>query len=127
MKERRKQERKNLVAYTQVFDLFDGVLIGYLGDLSLQGAMAICEKSIQPDTSITIGIDIPELPDVRATRMSLSSRVAWCEPDLSPQFYNIGFEFKEITPQQKQLIETIIQHYEFRRGAQSFPPAPEGK
>jgi len=127
MKERRKETRKNLAAYTQVFDLSDGVLIGYLGDLSLQGAMAICDKPIKPETSITIGIDIPELPDVKATRMSLPSRVAWSEQDISPQFFNIGFEFKEITPQQKKLIEIIIQHYEFRRGAQSFPPAPDGK
>ncbi len=124
MRERRKQERKNLIAYTQVFDLYGGVLIGYLGDLSLKGAMVITEKPMKPDLEITIGIEIPELPNIRATRMSLVARVAWCEPDLSPQFYNIGFEFKEVTPQQKKLIESIIANYEFRRDTPNYPPRP---
>ncbi|HRQ22592.1 MAG TPA: hypothetical protein PLF42_04100 [Anaerolineales bacterium] len=46
MRERRKQERKSLIAYTQVFDLYGGYLLGYLGDLTLLGAMVICEKPL---------------------------------------------------------------------------------
>lgn len=124
MRERRKQERKNLIAYTQVFDLYGGVLIGYLGDLSLHGAMVITEKPLNPELEITIGIELPELPNIRATRMSLLTRVAWCEQDLSPQFYNVGFEFKDVTPQQKKLIESIIANYEFRRDTPNYPPRP---
>mgnify|MGYP001179591793 CR=1 FL=1 len=127
MRERRKQERKNLAAYTQVYDLYGGFLIGYLGDLSQQGAMVITEKQMDRDFEITLGIEIPELPNLRATRMSLPARVAWCEQDLSPQFFNIGFEFKEVTPQQRQLIEAIIEHYEFKRDAPNYPPRPEQK
>ena len=124
MRERRKQERKNLVAYTQVYDLNRGVLIGYLGDLSLRGAMVITEKPMPPNFEITLGIDIPELPDIKAIRMSLSARVAWCEQDLSPQFFNVGFEFKQVTDQQKKYIESIIKHYEFRRDRPDYPPRP---
>lgn len=127
MRERRKQERKNLVAYTQVYDLYGGVLIGYLGDLSLQGVMVITEKPLPPQFEITLGIEIPELPDITAVRMSLAARVAWCEPDLSPQFYTVGFEFKEVTEPQKKLIEAIIQQYEFRRSALDYPPRPSQK
>lgn len=121
MQERRKQERKNLVAYTQVFDLYGGNLLGYLGDLTASGAMIISEKPMKPDTEITLAIELPELPDIQATRMSLTARVAWCQQDLSPQYFNIGFEFKQVEPKQKALIETIIKNYEFRRDMPKYP------
>ncbi|GAB4401871.1 MAG: hypothetical protein OHK003_28820 [Anaerolineales bacterium] len=121
MKERRKQERKNLVAYTQVFDLYGGNLLGYLGDLTASGAMIISEKSMKPDTEISLAIELPELPDIKTLRMSLNARVAWCQQDLSPQYFNIGFEFKEVTAEQKKLIESIIQNYEFRRDVPNYP------
>lgn len=121
MKERRKQERKNLVAYTQVFDLYGGNLLGYLGDLTVLGAMIISEKPMKPDTEISLAIELPELPDINTLRMSLNARVAWCQQDLSPQYFNIGFEFKEVSTEQKKLIESIIQNYEFRRDVPNYP------
>jgi hypothetical protein len=54
MRERRKQERKSLMAYTQVFDLYGGFLLGYLGDLTLKGAMMISERAYPKDTEITL-------------------------------------------------------------------------
>jgi len=121
MKERRKQERKTLVAYTQVFDLYGGALLGYLGDLTAQGAMIISEKPIAKEVELTLAIELPELPNIKASRMTLPARVVWCEQDISPEFNNIGFEFKEVKPEQKAIIESIIKNYEFRR---DVPPAP---
>lgn len=121
MKERRKQERKNLVAYTQVFDLYGGNLLGYLGDLTVSGAMIISEKPLTPDTGMTLSIELPELPGIHAIRMSLPARVAWCQQDLSPQYFNIGFEFKGVAPEQLKLIASIIENYEFRRDHPNYP------
>lgn len=115
MKERRKQERKGLAAYTQVYDLYGGSRIGYLGDLTLKGAMAISEDTMQVNTDITLVIELPELPHVKTRRLTLPARVVWCEHDLSPQFYNVGFEFKEVTEAQKTMIESVIHNYEFHR------------
>lgn len=124
MKERRKQERKNLVAYTQVFDLYGGNLLGYLGDLTTSGAMIISETPMKTDVEITLAIELPELPDIKASRMSLAARVAWCQQDLSPQYFNIGFEFKAVSADQTKLIETIIENYEFRRDVPKQPNKP---
>jgi hypothetical protein len=44
MHERRKQPRKQLMSYTQVFDLYNGDLLGYLGDMNLGGVMVIGDK-----------------------------------------------------------------------------------
>ena len=127
MQERRKIQRKNLMAYTQVFDLAGGILLGYLGDLHLQGAMVIGEKLMKVNTEITLAIELPILPDISMSRITVPARVAWSQQDISPEFFNIGFEFKEVTPKQITVIESIMQNYEFRRvtPAYTIKPWPE--
>ena len=124
MQERRKQPRKNLMSYSQVFDLYEGRLIGYLGDLNLLGAMVIGDQPIKVDSKLTVSIQLPELPEVTATRLALPVRVAWCQEDLSPEYFNIGLEFNLITDEQKVIIEAVMDHYEFRRETPNYPPRP---
>lgn len=120
MKERRKAERKTLVAYTQVYDLYGGALLGYLGDLTEQGAMIISEKPFQMNMELTLAIELPELPNIKSSRMTIPAKLIWCEQDISPEFYNIGFEFKEVKPDQKNIIDLIIKNYQFRRDLPEF-------
>lgn len=124
MQERRKEQRKTLMAYTQVFDLYGGHLLGYLGDLTLLGTMVIGEKSMDENTELTLAIELPELPRITAMRMTLPVRVVWCQQDLSPQYFNVGFEFKEVTADQKKIIQAIIEQYEFRRDTPNYTSKP---
>ena len=112
------------MAYTQVFDLYGGHLLGYLGDLHLQGAMVIGEKLMTENTELTLAIELPILPNISTSRITVPARVAWCKPDISPEFFNVGFEFKVVTPEQKTVIESIMQNYEFRRDMPNYPPKP---
>jgi hypothetical protein len=115
MQERRKVQRKNLMAYTQVFDLHGGYLLGYLGDLHLNGAMVIGNKMITENTALTLAIELPDLPNINTPRITIPARVVWYQQDISPEYFNVGFEFKEVTPEQKNVIEAIMKNYEFRR------------
>ena len=112
------------MAYTQVFDLYSGHQLGYLGDLTLQGAMVIGDKAMQENTELTLAIELPELPEVSAMRITLPVRVAWCQQDLSPEYFNVGFEFKEVSADQKKLIQAIIDRYEFRRDTPNYNIRP---
>ena len=125
MQDRRKLPRKDLMSYSQVFDLAQGKLIGYLGDLNLIGAMVIGDESLRVEDSLTISIQLPELPKINATRLSLPVRVVWCHQDLSPEYFNIGLEFEIVTDDQKKIIEAVIDNYEFRRQPPSYPPRAE--
>jgi hypothetical protein len=127
MQERRKEQRKNLMAYSQVFDLYGGDLLGYLGDLHLKGAMVIGEKSMAENTEITLAIELPILPNITTPRIAIPARVAWSQQDISPAFYNIGFEFKEVTPEQTEMIEAIMQNYEFRRVTPEYTIKPSAE
>lgn len=124
MEERRRQSRKELMSYSQVFDLYSGKLVGYLGDINLLGAMVIGDEPLQLDDTLTISIQLPELPGISATRMAVPVRVAYCKKDLSPEYYNIGLEFKLVTDHQKKIVESIIENYEFKRQSPDYPPHP---
>lgn len=124
MQDRRKQPRKDLMSYSQVFDLSQGKLIGYLGDLNLLGAMVIGDEAMKVEEKLTISIQLPELPKITAKRLDLPVRVVWCHQDLSPEYFNIGLEFERITDEQKSIIEAVLENYEFRRQPPSYPPHP---
>ena len=124
MDERRRQPRRDLMSYSQVFDLYNGKLIGYLGDLNQLGAMVISEETMEVNTTLTISIQLPDLPNIKATRVALPVRVAYCHKDLSPEYFNIGMQFKLVTDHQRTVIEAVVKNYEFRREMPEYPPHP---
>jgi Tfp pilus assembly protein PilZ len=127
MQERRKQTRKNLIAYSQVHDLYGGALLGYLGDLTPSGAMVIGERALEAGSELTLQFEIPALENIKLKKLTLPARVAWSEPDVSPNFQNIGFEFKEVNRSQKKIIEAIMAAYEFSHDAPKYPYRPATK
>ena len=124
MQDRRKQPRTDLMSYSQVFDLYNGKLLGYLGDLNHLGAMVIGDEALRINDHLTISIQLPELPDVKASRMVLPVRVAYSQRDISPEYFNIGLEFDIVTDQQKAVIESILENYEFKRQSPNYPDHP---
>ena len=124
MQDRRKLPRKDLMSYSQVFDLTQGKLIGYLGDLTLIGAMVIGDEPLKVDDKLTISIQLPELPRINARRLTLPVHVVRCHQDISPEYFNIGLEFEGVTDEQKKIIEAVLNNYEFRRQPPNYPPRP---
>jgi PilZ domain-containing protein len=124
MQERRKQPRKDLMSYSQVYDLHDGKLIGYLGDLNLFGAMVISDHPMDEDLGLMISIELPELPRINDVNLTISARIAWCHQDISPDYFNVGLEFSSTTEKQQYIIQAVMDNYEFRRQAPNYPTHP---
>jgi hypothetical protein len=115
MDRQRKESRKKLMAFTPVYDLRRKTLLGYVGDLTLKGAMIIGEKSLDVDSHFILGIEFPEAPPtMTATRIVIPSRVAWCRSDEGPNNFNIGLEFTEVSAENAVIIEAILERYQFR-------------
>jgi Tfp pilus assembly protein PilZ len=124
MEERRKQPRKDLMSYSQVFDVHEGYLVGYLGDLNNLGAMVISDVELKAGKELTIQIQLPELENFSDETITVPVRVAWCQQDISPDYYNLGLEFRKLTGKQQQIIDAILENYEFRRQKPDYPPHP---
>jgi hypothetical protein len=124
MEERRKLDRKYLIVYSRVFERNLGKMLGYLGDLSQSGAMIISEQEQTPNSVLPLRFDLPDIHLFNTSQLDVTARVAHCEPDINPAFYNIGFEFLEVTSEQKAIIEKMMEAYEFRREIPNYPTSP---
>jgi len=124
MDERRQLERKYLIVYSRVFERKLGKMLGYLGDLSMSGAMIISEHPQTINSVLSLRFDLPDLQLFSVGELDIAARVAHCDPDINPAFYNIGFEFLEPTPKQQEIIEKMMDAYEFRREFPNYPESP---
>ena len=115
MDEKRKLPRKYLIIYSRVFERTLGILLGYLSDLNLKGAMIIAENPLEVGAILSLRFDLPDPKVFHSHQLNVSARVARCDPDLSPEFYGIGLEFQKLLPEQKIIIEQMMELYEFRR------------
>jgi hypothetical protein len=116
MDDRRKETRKKLMAFTTVHDLDRGILLGYLGDLTMQGAMVVGENPLKAHSTVTLSIDLPgDLPGFSTKQMNIPARVARCVQDeFGPDEFNIGFEFIRIDPEQIKIFQALLERYHFR-------------
>ena len=116
MDDKRKEERKNLMAFTPVYGLHPKTLLGYVEDLTIHGAMLIGEKPVEINKQITVLIEVPgALPESTTPRLMIPARVAWCKQESKPNYYDIGLEFSDLQPTELHMIEAVLKRYEFRR------------
>jgi hypothetical protein len=116
MDEKRKMPRKYLIIYSRVFDQTLGKLLGYLSDLSEEGAMVIAEEPLAVGTILPLHFDLPDPTVFQGHSLNITARVAHCDVDISPVFFDIGLEFQNPLPEQKVIIEKMMEFYEFHRG-----------
>jgi hypothetical protein len=115
MSERRKETRRRLTAFAPVYDLHPRTLLGYLGDLTLRGALVIGTNLTTINKETVLEIDFPgELSGERAIPVTMPARIAWCRPNENPKYFNIGVEFTGVTPEREELLQQILARYHFR-------------
>ena len=115
MSEQRKEERKILTTFTPVYDLEKNILLGYLRDLTIQGAMLVGNRPMEVKKELTLAIEFHETPEIPATHMTIPARVAWCKHEEHSNYYNTGVEFLDLTSQNKTVIVAVLQRYQFRQ------------
>ncbi len=115
MDERRKLKRQHIMFYSRVFDRQTGAFMGYLGNLTPDGAMIISEEALEVQKDYQLRIDLPE-DMYDKSLLNLGARSVWCKQDIDPNFYNVGFFMEEIPIQYLGIIQQIIDDY----GLQDF-------
>ena len=116
MSKLRMERRRKIMTFTPVNDVHTNVLLGYLGDLTLKGALMVSEKPVETGRILTLAIEFRESPEKSpSTHMIISARVAWCKLEDRHTYYNVGMEFLEVTKQNKQIIEAVLEKYEVSR------------
>lgn len=110
MDERRKLKRQHIMFYSRVFDRTTGAFMGYLGNLTPDGMMIISERKLAVEQEYQLRIDLPE--DMYAKSMlNLTALAVWCKRDIDPNFFNIGFSLQDVSIQDVEIIQQIIDDY----------------
>jgi c-di-GMP-binding flagellar brake protein YcgR len=116
MSDYRKEERENLKAFTPVFRLNPRAVLGYIEDLTMRGAMVMGEKSVEAGKHMTLSIEFPgSLPELSTPQIVIPARVAWCRKEENTNYFKIGFEFVDLSPENERIIEALLRRYKFRR------------
>ncbi|MEP6894072.1 MAG: PilZ domain-containing protein [Chloroflexota bacterium] len=115
MNEHRKEERKKLTVFTPVHDVQKDTLLGYIADLTSNGALLIGERPAEVDMQITLAIDFPETPESHGSREVIPARVAWCKREPDAWYYDTGVEFHDINQHSKVILDSILGGYQNRQ------------
>jgi hypothetical protein len=94
MTQRRKTARKQIKFYSQVIDRKSKQLLGYLGDLSLKGAMLVCDKEFSPQSILHLKIDMPD--SFEPDHLNLTTRVIWSEKDPESDLFRMGIQWYDL-------------------------------
>ena len=115
MDNRRTERRRKLTAFTPVRDGERGGLLGFLVNLTLQGALIRGQKPLERDARVLLNIEFPDiLPGLSTRQMTIPARVARCGKDKEgAQDYNIGFEFEGVEPEQTMLLQALMDRYHY--------------
>ena len=109
---KRISERKNLVYYLKVTDTETNQPLGHAVDISNQGFMLIVGKPIEPEALFQLKMLLPE--EIQGNRyFEFSSMSRWCRQDDDPDYYNVGFQFANVSAEDAQLISRVIEKYCF--------------
>ncbi len=120
MSKLRMERRKKVTTFIPVYNSRTNALLGYLGDLTLKGALLVSEKPIKPDRAMTLAIEFRKVSEKPIKkRINISSRVAWCKLEDHRTYYNTGLEFQEMTPQNQKQIKAILEKCQYSRNRPS--------
>ncbi len=113
MQERRKYPRKDLLLFANVYDSKSGKIVGTLLNITLEGAMVLSENRIDANNTMELHIKLPE-NFVEKNELVFVANTRWCGPDINPEFFDVGYQFANVSEEDGQIIQTIIEKYGFK-------------
>ena len=114
MQARRKPKRRFIMYYTRIFDRSTGAVLGYIIDLSSEGAMLVSEEPFVVHKLYRLRMDVPEEFEIKAC-LDFEAVCVWSRTDAAdPRFYESGLHLESVPGEDIAMIERIIQEYGFR-------------
>jgi len=109
----RSMKRRHLIYYLRVIDSDTEQLLGFLVDITTKGFMVMSETPIE--TGRTFNLKILRASDsVEKQFLFFEARSKWCDRSINSEFYDTGFELVNVTPDDFEEIEKIIDELGFK-------------
>ncbi len=108
--EERRAQREIINRYLRVYDEQSNRFIGYLVDITPNGAMLQSNEPIEPDTSFRLRVELPEQIEGKR-HISVEARSVWDKKETNALFYHTGFEFKPGSEAEAPRIKRLMEAY----------------
>ena len=113
MIDKRKLPRKRTTVYFGIYERDTDRFFGCLVDITKEGVMVISETPIEVDTNFHFRMDIPD--EIKgASKVEFDAKCAWCELGEKSNFYDAGFEIIDITADNLEILEFLLEDSIFR-------------
>ncbi|MFH2060788.1 MAG: PilZ domain-containing protein [Pseudomonadota bacterium] len=110
--EKRKFDRNQLFYYLKVLHDATDQIAGYLGDISTHGLMLFSKKDVASDQIFQFRLNLNKELDMDKN-LVFEVRSLWCEKDVNPEYYSIGFKFIDLDQDGIDAVKYLIKKYGF--------------
>ena len=109
--DRRRLDRKDFSYYMPLIDHDTKELVGHLADISMGGFRMDSLSPIPPNKDIQFHLELTGEVSTKPF-MVFVARSKWCKVDsLDPFCYNVGFQLINISPEDVEIFNRLIEHY----------------
>jgi len=110
MDDRRRQERKYLTFFSRVLDRDNGLLLGYLVDMTTGGALMIGSVPLKVNSEFHLRIDLPD-HFAPQEQLDIDVKAVWSMPDTDPELYRTGLKLGKVDPMDLLTLEKLLSNY----------------
>lgn len=109
MKNERRAQREVINYYLKVYEAGSGEFLGYLADVTREGAMIQSRDPIEPDHDFELRMELGE--DLAGEAICLKARSVWDRKERNSIFHSTGFQFTHVEEQDAPKLEQLMQSY----------------
>jgi hypothetical protein len=110
MKDRRRRQRRNTPHYLNVLENESGKVLGRLVNITACGLMIVTRNPLAPDRDFELRLLFPRAISGKEG-LDVKARSIYCRPDNNPDYYRIGFKFRQLSSDDATLIEDVLQKF----------------
>lgn len=108
MNDQRRSRRKYVDGVIQVSNAMNGVVMGRVGNLSIDGMMMIANSAVRDNALFQVVFHLPDA-NGRQPPIEVGLHEQWTEPASAPGQYWAGFRIIDIAPRDLALLEAWLQ------------------
>lgn len=109
-RERRNDDRYQLLFHVQVHDADGRRPLGYLVDVSRGGLMLATEEPLETNRRYRLRIPLP-IAYLGCNEIELDAIAAWSAPSMHPAYYRTGFRDLSLEPAQREVLDRLVEDY----------------
>lgn len=110
MAEARRAQREVINRYLKVYDADSERFLGYLVDITPEGAMLQSKEEIEPDASFRLRLELPEEMD-GSREIVVQAESVWDKKEGNALFHHTGFEFQDISADDEERVRRLMESY----------------